>query len=865
MSNSIDRIAARRGKPSALGLLFLTMAGVLVISVFVNYWMGRAAVESNRALTRQQVVIDQIQEILSTMKDAETGLRGFLLTQNEKYLEPYNAAQSRIGDEIQAVDELSGKSILSAEDVVQLKERVKQTQVELEKTLDLCRKQGAAEAIKYVQSDRGKIAMDRVRALSAEMVAKEKKELTYQQEEAIRLARYMTLTFAATIVVNLAFLGWAYRRIVREVSRREAVADELREQKEMLGVTLASIGDGVIVTDDDARITFMNQIAETLTGWSLQDALGQPCGSVFNIVNETSRQLVDSPVQKVLREGVIVGLANHTLLIRRDGTELPIDDSGAPIRDAGGRVRGVILVFRDFTEHKKAERQLEQNESRYRALVTAAAQVNWVTNAEGQIIEDSPTWRTFTGQTYDEWRGWGWLDAIHPDDRKRAAEVWSHAVAEKATYLSEYRVRRPDGSYRWMLARGVPVLGAAGKIVEWVGMNTDITDRIEGNQKLQQSKEEAEAANIAKDNFLATLSHELRTPLTPVAATLTAWESDSRLPASLIEEVQMMRRNVDLEARLIDDLLDLTRIVRGKLSLNLEIADVHKLIDSVANMYQSEMQSKKLSVTKELRAEGFHVFADPARLQQVFLNLLKNATKFTPEGGKIKLLTCNEPPGQLSIAIHDNGIGMSEELLHRVFLPFEQGSAETIKRYGGLGLGLSISKALMDAQGGTLAATSEGPGQGSTFIVGLPCVNAPDCQEAPVPAMQTPSPQRSLNILLVEDHADTARVMSRLLKNLGHRVSIADTVGGALKTVEGDTFDVLLSDIGLPDGTGIELIRQIRLRSDLPAIALTGYGMEEDVAKCLEAGFDSHLTKPVNFQKLESVIRQLASRHDNTR
>ena len=204
----------------------------------------------------------------------------------------------------------------------------------------------------------------------------------------------------------------------------------------------------------------------------------------------------------------------------------------------------------------------------------------------------------------------------------------------------------------------------------------------------------------------------------------------------------MMRRNVDLEARLIDDLLDLTRIVRGKLSLNLEIADVHKLIDSVANMYQSEMQSKKLSVTKELRAEGFHVFADPARLQQVFLNLLKNATKFTPEGGKIKLLTCNEPPGQLSIAIHDNGIGMSEELLHRVFLPFEQGSAETIKRYGGLGLGLSISKALMDAQGGTLAATSEGPGRGSTFIVGLPCVNAPDCQEAPVPAMQTPSPQR---------------------------------------------------------------------------------------------------------------------------
>lgn len=861
MNDPIQTSAAARERRLGVDILFLIVAALLIVSVLANYLMGRAAVQANRAVVRQQAVIDQVQEALSTMIDAETGLRGFLITGDEKYLKPYNDAQIRIGDELKAMDGLTAGSILSADDVGRFKALVSAKQFELDKTIKLLRSEGSDAAIAYVRNDRGKIAMDRLRTHTGEIVDREKIELMTKQQAAIRLAWYMAATFAVTALINLAFLRWAYRRIVREVSRRETVADELRRQKEILGVTLASIGDGVIVTDDKARITFMNEVAETLTGWKTNEAMGQPCGTVFNIVNEASRKPVESPVQKVLRDGVIVGLANHTVLIRRDGTELPIDDSGAPIREADGQMRGVILVFRDFTDHKKAEGKLKQNEERYRALVTAAAQVNWVTNADGQIAEDSPSWRAFTGQAFEEWRGWGWLDAIHPDDRKQAAEVWIKAVAGKTTYVNEYRVRKQDGDYCWMATRGVPVLSAGGSVVEWVGMNTDITDRIAWGQKLQQSKEEAEAANIAKDNFLATLSHELRTPLTPVVATLTAWESDNKLPPALLEDIQMMRRNVDLEARLIDDLLDLTRIVRGKLSLNPEVADVHQLIGSVASMYQSEMHSKKLRLSMQFQADRYHVYADPARLQQVFLNLLKNATKFTPEGGSIELQTHNEPDGQLQVTVHDTGIGMTGDLLGRIFKPFEQGSAETVRRYGGLGLGLSISKALMDAQGGTIVAASEGPGQGSTFTIGLPSVNAPDRQDAPVVIAQPESPPRALNIMLVEDHADTARVMSRLLKNLGHRVTVADTVSGALATVGADTFDVLLSDIGLPDGTGIDLIRQIRLHSNLPAIALTGFGMEEDVAKCRDAGFDDHLTKPVNFQKLESVIRQLALRN----
>ena len=328
---------------------------------------------------------------------------------------------------------------------------------------------------------------------------------------------------------------------------REKMRAEVADQKELLEVTLKSIGDGVLVTDAESRITFMNATAENLTGWTNRDAQGQPCGTVFNIINETTRLLVESPVDKVLRLGAVVGLANHTVLIRKDGTEIPIDDSGAPIRSPQGGIRGVVLVFRDFSEHKKA------------------------------------------------------------------------------------------------------------------------------GEELRKAKEDAEAANIAKDNFLANLSHELRTPLTPVAATLSMWESDHLVPDRLLPDLEMMRRNVNLEARLIDDLLDLTRIVRGKLTLTPEVADINDLIHSVAGMYQSEIQAKRLSLKMTPRAERHYVFADPARLQQVFWNVLKNATKFTAEGGHIEVTIQKPDTSRVEVIVRDDGIGMSAGSAGEAFPAFRAG------------------------------------------------------------------------------------------------------------------------------------------------------------------------------------------------
>lgn len=269
------------------------------------------------------------------------------------------------------------------------------------------------------------------------------------------------------------------RRLLQEEAARRAAEDasqEIDEQRERLRTTLASIGDAVIATDTEGRITNLNGVAEALTGWTGDEAAGQPLDAVFRIVNERTPRPVENPAARALREGAIVGLANHTVLIAKDGTERPIDDSAAPIRCTAGEVVGCVLVFRDVTERREAERRLQRSEERYRALVTATSQMVWTTDPDGRVVEDSPTWRAFTGQTYEQWRGRGWLDALHPDDREPAALAWGRAVGAKAMYAGEYRVRRHDGEYRWTAVRGVPVLNGDGTVREWVGTNTDVTD-----------------------------------------------------------------------------------------------------------------------------------------------------------------------------------------------------------------------------------------------------------------------------------------------------------------------------------------------------------------------------------------------------
>jgi signal transduction histidine kinase len=367
----------------------------------------------------------------------------------------------------------------------------------------------------------------------------------------------------------------------------------------------------------------------------------------------------------------------------------------------------------------------------------------------------------------------------------------------------------------------------------------------------EHARVEAERASEAKDRFLAMLSHELRTPLTPVLASVFMLEREDNIPGIMHESLQLIRRNVELEARLIDDLLDLTRISQGKVQLSFEIVDAHTLLRNALEICQSEIEQKKLELRSEFAATKVYLQADPARLQQIFWNLIKNAVKFTPNGGKLGIRTTNNGDGQFSLEVEDSGCGIDPEVLPRIFHAFEQAGRTQL---GGLGLGLAISKALVEAHQGSLRAESKGRDKGAKFTA-LFSTSEQDAIPESTDVPRSTAKRRSVRLLLVEDHEDTNRSLTRMLRRRGYEVHPANDIRSALDIATSKPFDVLVSDIGLPDGSGIDLLKALRAKGEVFGIALSGYGMEEDIRRSGEAGFSHHLVKPVDLNKLDSIIQ----------
>jgi len=477
------------------------------------------------------------------------------------------------------------------------------------------------------------------------------------------------------------------------------------------------------------------------------------------------------------------------------------------------------------------------------------------------------------------------ITVIHPDDRSMLKRGLRQAVEEKRDLDIGFRVVDADGAVRHMASRGRVFFNSDGKPIRMSGVSMDVTRSKQIEEDLSKAKEAAETANVEKDHFLAILSHELRTPLTPVLATIAMLENDETVPAQVQRELQMIRRNIELEARLIDDLLDINRIVRGKLDLHRQVVDVRSLLEHAMQSYCAGAAAKKdIRVSMEITASQTHVFVDSSRMTQVFWNLLQNACKFTPEGGAIDVRVYNEyrrmggnksivqqdPEGSLAeliVQIRDSGMGISAETLPRIFNAFEQGVRSRNRSFGGLGLGLAISRAIMELHGGSITATSEGKNKGTTFFIRLHTVKAVplrDAEKRPIPVPE-PMPGRSLRVLVVEDHADTAEQFARLLKRAGHEVicagSIKEAQTYAMVTPAQNracAFDILISDLDLPDGSGRDLMRNLAKRYPIRGIALSGHGMKEDIQSSIAAGFSHHITKPVNWQELKLAIENIA-------
>jgi signal transduction histidine kinase/CheY-like chemotaxis protein len=370
-------------------------------------------------------------------------------------------------------------------------------------------------------------------------------------------------------------------------------------------------------------------------------------------------------------------------------------------------------------------------------------------------------------------------------------------------------------------------------------------------------------ANAAKDQFLALLSHELRNPLSPVIAMVGELEASMPDSPPVREAIEVIQRNVELEARLIDDLLDVTRIAKGKLQLSFETVCVHQILQRAYEICREEIAAKHLQVQFRFRAVDTHVEGDPARLQQVFWNLIKNSVKFTPEKGSILIETLNPAQDKIEIRITDTGIGIEPEKIDKIFNTFEQGQTSITRRFGGLGLGLAISKAMVDAHGGKIRVASPGKDRGSTFLLELktapsPVVAGDGNGEGKLAASEKESARPGLRrVLVVDDHQDTCIGMKRMLERRGYEITVAHSAEQAVEKVRTQDFDLLISDIGLPDRSGYDLMRELQDRKSLPGIALSGYGSEDDVKKARAAGFSGHLTKPINFERLEEAIQNL--------
>jgi len=529
----------------------------------------------------------------------------------------------------------------------------------------------------------------------------------------------------------------------------------------------------------------------------------------------------------------------------------------------------VAVLFTDISERSRAEAAVRRSRVELQNVLNTAATGLVRNSRELRYLAVNTTYAAIVGRPIEQIVGHQ-LAEVMGDEALGILLPYINRALNGERVEFEAEVPFIISGRQWVHVIYTPDYDTSGSVVGWVGSITDISGRKQAEEKLlaamaatDKARAEAEAASRSKDHFLAVLSHELRTPLNPVLATASMLYRDPRFDADTRQQLDVICRNAELEARLIDDLLDVTRIERGKVELDRRPVDLREVIRAAINVCSPDIESRQLKFTADLGESEYIVDADAARLQQVFWNLIKNAVKFTPLGGKLDVRCVHENDNTVRIDVTDEGEGIDPVDLQRIFNAFEQAGRTIARQFGGLGLGLTISKAMTELHGGTIEAHSPGKGAGSTFTVRLPLLAQPSLEpatpESPAPTV-TAVEKKPLRILVVEDHGDTARVMSRLLATMGHQPEIAPDIASAKQLAVETKFDLMLSDLGLPDGSGLDLMRSLRSENNfLPGIALSGFGQDSDKLQCRQVGFLTHLTKPISLPMLEKTLTDFST------
>lgn len=528
--------------------------------------------------------------------------------------------------------------------------------------------------------------------------------------------------------------------------------------------------------------------------------------------------------------------------------------------------RGIVSVLllreseRDLGARVRAERALRESEARFRTMADAMPQMVWSTTAQGVHDYFNQRWHEFTGLREGHCNTQTWLDSHHPEDRQRTEDAWRHSLAHGKPYEIQTRLRHRSGEYRWVLGRALPVRDESGDILRWLGTCTDIQDQMRAQEELLES-------NRRKDEFLAMLAHELRNPLAPISTAAHLLRMAPHDPARVLKSSELIGRQVAHMTELVDDLLDVSRVTRGLVRIEHEPVDLHQVVQDALEQTRPQIEARRHEVTLDLATGPVQVEGDRVRLVQVLANLLNNAAKYTPEGGRIQVRMQRE--GTMGVLeVSDNGSGIDAELMPHVFDLFTQAKRTPDRAQGGLGVGLALVKSLVDLHGGTVRASSPGREQGATFTVSLPLSEpqalAPRAPSgaahqaaATIPPAPTPPRQRPLRILVVDDNVDAGESLGAWLQAEGHAVSVKTDASEALAEARRVPADVYVLDIGLPGMDGNVLARHLRedpRNRQAMLIALTGYGQAQDILRSHEAGFDHHFVKPADPQRLEAVL-----------
>ena len=657
---------------------------------------------------------------------------------------------------------------------------------------------------------------------------------------------------------------------MNDVLHQGSDTEELRGR---LAAIVASSDDAIISKTLDGVIVTWNEGATRIFGHTAEEAIGKP----ITIVIPADRLDEEPRILERLRRGERI---DHfqTVRVRKDGSLVDISLTISPIRNAAGEIIGASKIARDISEQKRAEEALRVSNQRFRLMANSAPVLIWLADISKSRTWFNRQWLEFTGRTLDEDGGFGWTQNVHPDDLARCLQSYGEGFDTRQPFRAEYRIRRFDGQPRWISEQAIPIFeGAGGAFSGFIGSCVDVTEakqlqaeREETLKAERSAREEAERVGRLKDEFLATVSHELRTPLNAILGWSTLLRRIDPGSPDHGRGLETIERNARVQAQIIGDLLDMSRIISGKVQLDIQPIDLGEVINAAIDSVRPSIEARKLRLRVALDARAGRLRGDPGRLQQVIWNLLTNAVKFTPPGGHIDVVL-ERVNSHVEVSVEDSGIGIKPEFLAFVFDRFRQADSSTTRRHGGLGLGLSIVKHLVELHGGSVRVKSPGEGQGATFIVALPISvlrteevsreERPSFSDVDVASLELPS-LAGVRAVVVDDEPDARILICRLIEEHGGQCQVAATAAEALALIAAGDVNILISDIGMPDVDGYELIRKIRAMHGeacrhIPAIALTAYARADDRQRALLAGYQMHVAKPVEPRELIAGIASL--------